>query len=153
WAIIVPPLRGSGSANQCVHPSADNVFSFPMKPLIYVSPGSTLGHAGRSLQIKLLMRNVAALVALLGMTLILSGCVMGPKAVSADSVPVYGGGTLYHTVYTGSDDRYHYFSWNRGWRGGQMKVDKTQLQLSCEFPRGTGFTFVVRKPDGTVDVR
>ena len=29
------------------HPSADNVFSLPMKSFIYVSPGSALGHAGR----------------------------------------------------------------------------------------------------------
>jgi hypothetical protein len=31
------------SPNPCVDPSADNVFSLPMKSLIYVSPGSGLG--------------------------------------------------------------------------------------------------------------
>jgi hypothetical protein len=35
-------------ANKRVDPSADNVFSLPMKPLIYVSPGSALDLANRA---------------------------------------------------------------------------------------------------------
>jgi len=86
----------------------------------------------------------------------LAGCVsIHTKLVTPDSVPLYGDTPMCHTVYIGSDDRYHYFSWIRGFRGGKVKVIREQLHLSREFPRGAGheFMFLTKKPDGGLDVR
>lgn len=74
------------------------------------------------------------------------------KLVSTDAVPVYGTDPLYHTVYTGSDEKYHYFARNSGLRGGQVKVARDQLKLSQEYNRGTGTLFVQRIADGKLDV-
>jgi hypothetical protein len=102
---------------------------------------------------KMIARNASVLGCSLGLVLVLSGCVSSSaKLVSADAVPVYGVDPLYHTVYTGSDERYHYFAWNRGLRGGQLKVDRTQLTLSREFARGASKAFVKRTHDGKIDV-
>jgi len=65
---------------------------------------------------------------------------------------VYGVDPLSHTVYTGSDERYHYIAWKRGLRGGQVKVDREQINLSREFPRGASRAFVKEVGDGKIDL-
>ena len=82
-----------------------------------------------------------------------SGCATDqPRLVSAGRIPLYGSDPLSHTVYVGSDERYHYFAWSSGLRSGQVKVDRSALALSHEFGRGEGKAFLTRKEHGKVDV-
>lgn len=55
-------------------------------------------------------------------------------AISGESFIYYGDTPLSHTLYEGSDLEYHYFGWSSGKSGGKWKIDKSQLQLTCEFP-------------------
>lgn len=67
---------------------------------------------------------------------LLAGCVSShPKLVSADAVPVYGTDPGYHTVYTGSDNQYHFFGWSRGLRGRVFSCGEARR------PKMGGFRF------------
>ena len=90
---------------------------------------------------------------LVALTLLTAGCVSSrAKIVSPQQLPLYGSDPLYHTVYVGSDDRYHHFKWSRGLLSGEFLVDRGALHLSRVFSSGAGKAFLTRTADGSVDV-
>ncbi|MAD45486.1 MAG: hypothetical protein CMI02_02000 [Oceanospirillaceae bacterium] len=58
------------------------------------------------------------------------------KIDAADFVN-YGVSPLKNTLYEGSDDEYHYFSWSNGKNRGRWKLLKSQMRLACEIQYGT----------------
>ena len=97
--------------------------------------------------------NYDRMAALAGSFLLLQGCATGPSEIAADELPLYGHDPLYHTMYSGSDEIFHYFRWNRGVRSGVYKVDRRDLALNGEFQRGTAPNrLVTRDEDGQVEL-
>ena len=68
------------------------------------------------------------------------GCVESSMAViEPNEIVNYGIDPMRHTFYIGSDTKYHYFSWNRGFHGGGIwKVERDKLEITCEFPLDSG---------------
>jgi hypothetical protein len=83
--------------------------------------------------------------------LILIGC-SAPSAVmtSARDLPLYGVDPLYHTVYVGSDEGFHYFRWSRGLGSGSYIVPRDEIVFDGEFVRGEGQVFLTRGDDGSI---
>ena len=95
------------------------------------------------------MKTIAKNVLAFSAALLLSGCASsGPKLVSTNAIRAAAD----YTVYTGSDDQYHYFTRKQGLRDAEMKVAKAQLKLRREFPRGTNAKFIEKSADGKIEV-
>ena len=100
------------------------------------------------------MKTTTLIIALIT-PLLLMGCTSEYKEVHASDLPAYifGVDPLYHTVYVGSDNSFHYVVWESGKSSGKIKVPKSELSLSREFPLGSSNTFLFKTKDGRIDDR
>ncbi len=85
---------------------------------------------------------------LIGMAL--PGC-SSTQIVSPDALPLYGSSPFEHTVYTGSDARFHYFSasHNKMRYGFKVPVEKADIYPRAFERTGDGHAFI-EKVDGRV---
>jgi hypothetical protein len=82
------------------------------------------------------MKRSLLIVALLAICA--SGCAR-TRIVASGDLPVYGNDPLMHTVYMGTDDRFHHFAVQRGKAGGNVVVRREEAQIKPEpFDTGTG---------------
>jgi len=72
------------------------------------------------------------------------------KQIELADLPLYGVGPQSHTFYTGSDKKFHYFSWTRGSESGEFKVAGSELKLENPFPKGTDRAFIHKTTDGKI---
>ena len=92
-----------------------------------------------------------ALVAVLAIDFLAAGCATrAPVRISVSELRDYGDTPLEHTIYLGSDERFHYFAWSSGKSGGEWKVDRSELPFRREFPRGSRGAFLITAPGGTL---
>ena len=63
-----------------------------------------------------------------------------PNKIHAAEFRNYGATSLSHTVYLGSDQQFHYFSWSSGKSGGKWKILKSELPFAAEWPVAQGRT-------------
>ena len=60
-----------------------------------------------------------------------------PRVVRSGDLPVYGVDPLTHTVYTGSDERLHYFRVQDGLYGARIAVNRADADIRpAPFPSG-----------------
>ena len=60
-----------------------------------------------------------------------AGCAR-TRVVASRDLPVYGTDPLMHTVYTGTDDRFHYFQLQHGKSGGNVVVRRGEAKIKPE---------------------
>jgi hypothetical protein len=94
---------------------------------------------------------------LLPIFVVLSICSAGcgrTRVVAGGDLPVYGTDPLVHTVYTGTDDRFHHFSLQRGKSGGNVVVRREDATIKPEpFHTNTGRrAFVKAAKPGEVEL-
>ena len=82
--------------------------------------------------------------------LILVGC--QTRTIPPSEIKCYGTDPLMHTTYRGSDESYHYISWQNGKASGIWRVDRESLHLPEIFSLDSGRKhFVIRNDDGQID--
>ena len=88
---------------------------------------------------------------------VLAGCTAGcarTRVVASGDLPVYGTDPLTHTVYTGTDDRFHHFALQRGKSRDHVVVRREEAQIKPE-PFGTNAgrqAFVKTAKPGEIDL-
>ena len=60
-----------------------------------------------------------------------AGCAR-TRVVASRDLPVYGTDPLMHTVYTGTDDRFHHFALQQGKSGGDVVVRREEATIKPE---------------------
>lgn len=60
----------------------------------------------------------------------------------------YGNKPLNHTMYLGSDNDFHYFTWSSGKTQGKWRVRKAELKLGCEYRFNQKESFLIKNEDG-----
>ena len=89
------------------------------------------------------------LITLALITLIFTSCAHRTKTVTPNEIVCYGTDPLYHTLYKGSDEEYHYFRYSKGKVFGFWKVKRDELELSETFSRNSNQKrFVERDESG-----
>ena len=76
------------------------------------------------------------------------------RVVESGGLPVYGTDPLMHTVYMGTDDRFHHFAVQHGKSGGNVVVRRQEARIKPEpFARNTGRqAFVKRAKPGEIEL-
>jgi hypothetical protein len=83
--------------------------------------------------------------------LFIVSCTTDIQEVKPSEVKCYGNDPLVHTVYIGSDKKWHYFHYQKGKTGGHWKVKKEELKWKYEFPHGKGHQFIKRNEAGELE--
>jgi hypothetical protein len=77
-----------------------------------------------------------------------AGC-SSNRVIPASQVKAYGTDPLQHTTYTGTDDQYHHFSWQRDFSRGRWRVPKDETRIE---PPDAASGFVQRVEPGVIHV-
>lgn len=74
------------------------------------------------------------------------------EQIPLEELPIYGVGPNSHTFYTGSDKKFHYFTWKLGEDTGTYKVSGAELKLDNPFPKGSDRAFIYKTAEGKIGV-